>query len=111
MSTLNILATDQLQTQLSLLGTGGKLRSAYTPYGYRVTQAGAPALGFTGGRLIEPEMGWCLLGNVHEFDKKPRKYEKDLVGAFLDFKHAAALVVVSCRAGVHWLLSISRNDC
>lgn len=62
MSTLNILATDQLQTPLSLLGTGGQLRSAYTPYGYRPAQSPSPLLGFT-GQLHERELGWYLLGN------------------------------------------------
>lgn len=62
MSTLNILATDQLQTPLSLLGAGGQLRSAYTPYGYRPAQSPSPLLGFT-GQLRELELGWYLLGN------------------------------------------------
>lgn len=62
MSTLNILATDQLQTPLSLLGAGGQLRSAYTPYGYRPAQSSSPLLGFS-GQLHERELGWYLLGN------------------------------------------------
>lgn len=62
MSKIKILATDQLQTPLSLLGAGGQFHSAYTPYGYRPAQSPYPLLGFT-GQLRERELGWYLLGN------------------------------------------------
>jgi len=64
MVTQQLLATDRLQSPLLASAASGWAHSAYLPYGYRVTQAGAPALGFT-GQLIEPEMGWYLLGNGH----------------------------------------------
>lgn len=64
MATQQLLATDRLQSPLLTLGAAGWAHSAYTPYGYRVTQAGVPALGFT-GQLNEPGMGWYLLGNGH----------------------------------------------